>query len=93
MCSTRIVGNDSQSRSCPQNDGALIATAYYLKVLQLMHRFASLQGLTADAKDWEDLEHIMKDAFNAHFLHIRKVLHLYPVILYIRIVFSTGIIL
>ena len=28
-----------------KTDGALIATAYYLKVLQLMHRFASLQGL------------------------------------------------
>ena len=39
-----------------KTDGALIATAYYLKVLQLMHRFASLQGLKADAEEWEELE-------------------------------------
>ena len=55
-----------------KTDGALIATAYYLKVLQLMHRFASLQGLKADAEEWEDLEHRMKDAFNARFLHIKE---------------------
>lgn len=50
-----------------KTDGDLIATAYYLKVLQLMHRFASLQGLKADAEEWEDLEHRIKDAFNARF--------------------------
>lgn len=61
-----------------KTDGALIATAYYLKVLQLMHRFATLQGLTADAHEWEDLEHRMKDAFNAHFLHIKKGTSLVP---------------
>ena len=55
-----------------KTDGALIATAYYLKVLQLMHRFASLQGLKADAEEWEELEHRMKDAFNARFLHIKE---------------------
>ena len=55
-----------------KTDGALIATAYYLKVLQLMHRFASLQGLKSDAEEWEDLEHRMKDAFNARFLHIKE---------------------
>lgn len=32
-----------------------------------MHRFASLQGLKADAEEWEDLEHRIKDAFNARF--------------------------
>ena len=55
-----------------KTDGALIAPAYYLKVLQLMHRFASLQGLKADAEEWEDLEHRMKDAFKARFLHIKE---------------------
>ena len=55
-----------------KTDGDLIATAYYLKVLQLMHRFASLQGLKADAEEWEDLEHRMKDAFNARFLHVKE---------------------
>lgn len=61
-----------------KTDGALIATAYYLKVLQLMHRFASIQGLTADAKEWEDLEHKMKDAFNARFLHAKEGTSLVP---------------
>lgn len=55
-----------------QTDGSLIATAYYLKILQLMHRFASLQGFTNDAQEWEELEHRMKDAFNARFLHVKE---------------------
>ena len=61
-----------------KTDGALIATANYLKVLQLMHRFASIHGLTADAKEWEDLEHKMKDAFNARFLHAKEGTSLVP---------------
>lgn len=55
-----------------KTDGSLLATAYYLKMLQLMHRFATLQGLTAEAEEWGDLEHRMKDAFNARFLHVKK---------------------
>lgn len=61
-----------------KTDGALIATAYYLKVLQLMHRFATLQGLTAEAEEWGDLEHKMKDAFNARFLHVKQGTSLVP---------------
>lgn len=61
-----------------KTDGALIATAYYLKVLQLMHRFATLQGLKADAEEWEDFEHKMKDAFNARFLHVKEGTSLVP---------------
>lgn len=61
-----------------KTDGSLIATAYYLKVLQLMHRFASLQGLKNDAEEWEDLEHRMKDAFNTRFLHIKEGTSLVP---------------
>lgn len=55
-----------------KTDGQLIATAYYLKVLQLMHRFSSVLGLKEDAQEWEDLEHRMKDAFNEHFLVVGK---------------------
>lgn len=55
-----------------KTDGSLLATAYYLKMLQLMHRFATLQGLTAEAEEWGDLEHRMKDAFNARFLCVKK---------------------
>lgn len=36
----RIVRNDHSQDPARKTDGALIATAYYLKVLQLMHRFA-----------------------------------------------------
>jgi alpha-L-rhamnosidase len=61
-----------------QTDGTLISTAYFLKVLQLMHRFASVQGLTDDAEEWEDFEHKMKDAFNARFLNIKKGTSLVP---------------
>lgn len=59
-------------------DGALISTAYYLKVLQLMHRFATIQGLTTEAQEWGDLEHKMKDAFNEHFLHVKEGTSLVP---------------
>lgn len=61
-----------------KTDGELIATAYYLKILQLMHRFATLQGLKADAEEWESLEHRMKDAFNARFLHVKEGTSLVP---------------
>lgn len=72
-----------------KTDGALIATAYYLKVLQLMHRFASLQGLTAEAEEWGALEGRIKDAFNARFLHVKEGTSPYPDILYIRTASST----
>ncbi|WP_294470528.1 family 78 glycoside hydrolase catalytic domain [uncultured Bacteroides sp.] len=55
-----------------KTDGTLIATAYYLKILQLMHRFATLQGMKAEADEWGDLEHRMKDAFNTRFLHVKE---------------------
>lgn len=72
-----------------KTDGALIATAYYLKVLQLMHRFASLQGLTAEAEEWGTLEGRIKDAFNARFLHVKEGTSPVPDILYIRTASST----
>lgn len=55
-----------------KTDGSLIATAYYVKMLQLMQRFATLQGLSADAEEWSELEHRMKEAFNARFLHAEE---------------------
>lgn len=61
-----------------RTDGSLIATAYTLKVLQTLHRFAEIQGLEADKQEWETLEHRMKDAFNARFLTVRKGTSLYP---------------
>lgn len=55
-----------------RTDGSLISTAYYLKVLQTMHRFAEVLGLDADKQEWEDLEHRMKDAFNEKFLTVKS---------------------
>ena len=53
-------------------DGALISTAYYCKVLQLMHRFADLLGYEEDKAFWKDLEQKMTDGFNKRFLHVKK---------------------
>lgn len=61
-----------------RTDGSLIATAYALKVLQTLHRFADVLGLEADKQEWEDLEHRMKDAFNARFLTVKQGTSLYP---------------
>jgi alpha-L-rhamnosidase len=53
-------------------DGALISTAYYLKMLQTMHRFAEVQGLEEDKEMWKNLEHQVKDAFNKKFLTAKR---------------------
>jgi len=53
-------------------DGTLIATAYYYKMLQLMQRFAKLQGLVADEKTYSDEAIIVKSAFNKKFLTVKK---------------------
>ena len=36
-----------------QTDGKLISTAYYYKMLQLMKRFATLQGFTKDEAEFD----------------------------------------
>lgn len=61
-----------------QTDGALISTAYYLKMLQTMFRFASAQGLKEEAASWSEQEHAVKDAFNKKFLHVKKGTSLVP---------------
>lgn len=55
-----------------RTDGALIATAYYAKMLQTMHRFASVLGMEQDKQEWQDLEHKVKDAFNQRFLTVKQ---------------------
>ena len=50
-----------------KTDGALIATAYYYKMLQLMTRFAEVQGFKCDAKDYSKLAEKIKDGFNDKF--------------------------
>ena len=55
-----------------KTDGSLISTAYYIKMLQTMHRFAEIQGLEEDKEEWKNLEHQMKAAFNNKFLTVKK---------------------
>lgn len=50
-----------------KTDGALLATAYYIKMLQLMNRFATIQGLDSEAKDYHMQEQTMTSAFNRKF--------------------------
>ena len=51
-----------------QTDGALISTAYYYKMLQLMVRFANVQDLKEDVKEYNLLAQKVKDGFNSKFL-------------------------
>lgn len=55
-----------------QTDGALISTAYYVKMLQLMERFAAIQGLESDKEMWYEWEQKMKADFNRKFLHVKR---------------------
>lgn len=51
-------------------DGALISTAYYVKISQLLAKFARLQGLRKDAKRYERQAKETAAAFNKRFLHV-----------------------
>lgn len=53
-------------------DGALISTAYYCKMLQMMQRFAHLLGHEEDKAYWKELEEKMTDGFNKRFLVVKK---------------------
>lgn len=50
-----------------RTDGTLISTAYYYKLLQLMAKFARLQDLRQDARQFETLAKKMKVSFNERF--------------------------
>ena len=50
-------------------DGALIATAYYVKISRLLAKFARLQGLRKDARHWDSEADKTAEAFNRRFLH------------------------
>ncbi len=48
-------------------DGTLISTAYYYKILNVMTRFANIQGIKTDAKEFETLAQKIKKGFNDKF--------------------------
>ena len=53
-------------------DGALISTAYYVKISRLLAKFARLQGLREEAKRWDATADRTAAAFNARFLVDRR---------------------
>ena len=53
-------------------DGALISTAYMVRVAQLMQQFAKLLGQPDDAETWRNKETELTQAFNKAFLHINR---------------------
>lgn len=54
-------------------DGTLISTAYYIRLLQLMKKFAGIvEANPNDVQQYEALAEKMKKAFNAKFLNTQK---------------------
>ncbi len=50
-------------------DGTLISTAYYYKILKVMARFANVQGLKEESKQFTALSEKVKTGFNRTFFH------------------------
>jgi len=50
-------------------EGALLATAYYYRLLTLMQRFAGIVHQPQDAQEFADLQRKIKDAFNKKYFN------------------------
>ena len=56
-----------------KTDGTLIATAYTIRCLQLLEKFAAMRSETAaDTLVWQQLREPMAEAFNRKFLTVRR---------------------
>lgn len=55
-----------------KTDGTLIASAYYIRQLQLMERFANILAKPDDATIWHQRAENMSQTFNERFLNIHK---------------------
>ena len=55
-----------------QTDGALLSTAYYIKVLQTMQRFCTVLNKETERAEWRLMEEQMKEAFNKKFLTVKR---------------------
>lgn len=55
-----------------QTDGSLISTAYMIRIAQLMQQFAAMQHLEAEALEYSRQALFMKEAFNKHFLTVKR---------------------
>jgi alpha-L-rhamnosidase len=61
------------SRDSSRNtEGALIATAYYYRLLMLMEDFAGLLGRPVEEKDWRKLALDVRNAFNRRWFNETK---------------------
>lgn len=67
--SPRLIHSEDPAR---QTDGTLIATAYTIRCLGLLEKFARLLGLGADAAGWRSRREGMAEAFNGRFLTVRR---------------------
>ena len=67
--SLELVHSEDPAR---KTEGALISTAYMVRVAQLMQQFAQLLGLTDDIQTWRDMETKLATAFNRAFLNVRR---------------------
>lgn len=55
-----------------KTDGALLSTAYMIRIMKMMGDFAALQGLQHDAAQYAERAAAMTEAFNRKFLHVRR---------------------
>lgn len=55
-----------------QTDGALISTAYTIRICQLMEDFAKMQSLTDEAQQWKEKQQSLSEAFNRRFLTVKR---------------------
>ena len=55
-----------------KTDGALLSTAYMIRILNMMHDFAALQGLHSEAAQYGERAVAMAEAFNRKFLHVKR---------------------
>lgn len=55
-----------------KTDGALLSTAYMIRIMKMMASFAELQGLADDAAHYEARAREMTAAFNGKFLHVGR---------------------
>ena len=55
-----------------KTDGTLLSSAYYIRLLQVMQRFASTLGRNDDQSHFASLETKMTEAFNRRFLTVRE---------------------
>jgi len=62
--SPRLIHSEDPAR---KTNGVLLATAYYYKMLRLMHRYATLLGKREDVAEYDDLAGAIRLAFLARF--------------------------